>query len=176
MDSVESSSIVLAKTVRDWYPRIGVFVRSFSGLTDEDREDAVQEIMLKLSRNDHSRDRKLPYAPWAYAVARNHCLDVLRRRGREGAAVPFDEANPGHAFSESDQFERVHAKELKDHVGSYLETLDDGDRQIAYLRFFESMRYRDMAALLNQPSGTLRYRVHRIRRNLVKFLEEIHMP
>jgi RNA polymerase sigma-70 factor (ECF subfamily) len=176
MDSVKSRGTVPVETMRDWYPRIGVFVRSFSGLTNEDREDAVQEIMLKLSQNEDSRDNSKPYAPWAYAVARNHCLDVLRRRAREGAAVPFDEANPVHASVQAEQFERVHAKELKDHVGSYLETLSDGDRQIAYLRFFESMRYRDMAIALNQPAGTLRYRVHRIRRNLARFLEEIHMP
>jgi RNA polymerase sigma-70 factor (ECF subfamily) len=47
-------------------------------------EDATGEVFLKAQRAIGSYDRKMPLVAWLLAIARNHCVDVLRRRSREG--------------------------------------------------------------------------------------------
>lgn len=45
-------------------------------------DDAVQETLVSVHAARHTYDRRRPFAPWYYAIARNRLVDVLRREGR----------------------------------------------------------------------------------------------
>ena len=45
--------------------------------------DLVQEIYAKAFRSLDRYDEKRPFATWIYAIARNSCIDYLRRRVRD---------------------------------------------------------------------------------------------
>jgi len=47
-------------------------------------------------------------------------------------------------------------------------------RQIAFLRFHQGMRCAEIAAVMSMPMGTVKFRLHDIRRKLKLHLEEDH--
>lgn len=160
---------------REYYAKLMVFISTGSLLdvaaSREDREDAVGEIMLKVLANLDRYDPRFGLSTWIYSIARNHCIDARRRRiVRARHASPFpDEEPPAPAAGPE---ERLLAKEEERITKSYLEGLSDAERQIAYLRFAEKMSYGEIARVLETPAGTVKYRVHEIRRGLKNALEQ----
>jgi RNA polymerase sigma-70 factor, ECF subfamily len=49
----------------------------------ERAEDAAQEAFARAYRSYASYDPAQSFAAWIMSIARNHCLDLLRRRGKE---------------------------------------------------------------------------------------------
>ncbi len=58
--------------------------RQLLGTADR-AEDAAQEAFIRAYRAYASYDPAQPFAAWIMKIARNHCLDVLRRRSTERA-------------------------------------------------------------------------------------------
>ena len=56
--------------------------RYLLGSPDE-AEDAAQEVFLRARQRFEQYDRVRPFASWILGVASHHCIDRLRRRGRE---------------------------------------------------------------------------------------------
>lgn len=56
--------------------------RYLLGSPDE-AEDAAQEVFLRARQRFEQYDRERPFAGWILGVASHHCVDRLRRRGRE---------------------------------------------------------------------------------------------
>src|SRR5687768_14635961 len=49
----------------------------------ERAEDAAQEAFLRAYRSFETYDASNSFAAWIMSIARNHCLDLLRRRSTE---------------------------------------------------------------------------------------------
>lgn len=65
-----------------------------TGLTDEDIEDLIQEILLAVHNVRATYDPSRPFMPWLLAIAHNRFVDGARRYARRGAReVPVDEQN-----------------------------------------------------------------------------------
>ncbi len=159
----------------DYYAKLTVFVSLSLGrgtsLLAEDSEDVVQEIMIKILSNLHRYDRRYSLGTWIYSIARNHCRDALRKqlvRSRHMAGVLIDDP-PSRAAGPEEELMR---KEQESIVGRYLDSLGDGSQQVAFLRFTERMSYDEIGQVLETPAGTVKYRVHEIRKGLRNALEE----
>src|SRR5271170_6406944 len=70
--------------------------------TREDAEDATMDIFIKVRQKLSQYDSTRPFSAWLYAVAANHCWDLLRRRkvrqDRETGQVedlPLERPDPG---------------------------------------------------------------------------------
>ena len=60
----------------------------------EEARDAAQESFARAYAALATYDAGQPFAPWVLRIARNHCLDVLRRRLPDAQRVELDAA-PG---------------------------------------------------------------------------------
>jgi RNA polymerase sigma-70 factor (ECF subfamily) len=67
---------------RTHYRRVRGLCRQLLG-APERAEDAAQETFARAYRAFASYDREQPFAAWIMSIARNHCLDLLRRRSTE---------------------------------------------------------------------------------------------
>ena len=68
----------------------GYFARRL-GPSSAEVEDLVQETLLAVHLKKASYDPKLPFTPWAYAVARYKLIDHFRR-SRRRMQVPLEDA------------------------------------------------------------------------------------
>lgn len=134
--------------------------------------DVVQEVMLKIYRSIDRYDTRRSLSAWVYSVARNHCTDVKRRdqtRGRFVTSLPRPDLTP-QPSSENPE-ERLVAKERFESVDRFVEALPARDREILLLRYYEELPYSEIAAITGRPEGTVRYRVHQMKRRLRRHLE-----
>lgn len=167
-----SVELAFARLWREYYRRLWAFVRAFAGASPEEAEDAVQEIMMKVYRALPGLDRARPSAPWIFRIARNHCIDGMRSRalridhGEEPAtAVDVADSAPG-------PLEALVQSGEQDAVRRFMESVSSTDRQVLYLAYYERLKMREIAAALDMPAGTVKYRIHELKRMLREHLEE----
>ena len=72
------------------YRQVRGLCRQLLGTTER-AEDAAQESFVRAYRALASRDLAQPFIAWIMRIARNHCLDLLRRRSRERAIFGDEE-------------------------------------------------------------------------------------
>jgi RNA polymerase sigma-70 factor (ECF subfamily) len=72
------------------YRQVRGLCRQLLGTTER-AEDAAQESFVRAYRALASRDPAQPFIAWIMRIARNHCLDLLRRRSRERAIFGDEE-------------------------------------------------------------------------------------
>lgn len=107
-----------------------------------------------LHQQDYDADRS--FKGWWFAIVRNCCHDLLRQRRRR-AAVSLDLAPETIAPNG--------VNDLTDLLDA-LEQLTPMQREILELRYFGECSYRDLAAALGIPEGTVMSRLHAARQAL----------
>jgi RNA polymerase sigma-70 factor, ECF subfamily len=151
-----------------WHRPIYRFALQMSGYPTV-AEETVQEVFLALIRTPHLFDSaKGSLASYMFGVARHVVWRVLKK---ERIFVPLDD---DHQDWQSDQ-------------GSYLSRIDEGHqieelrkailglskdaREVVVLCDLEEFSYEQAAQVLKCPIGTVRSRLHRARRQLIRRLK-----
>jgi RNA polymerase sigma-70 factor (ECF subfamily) len=73
-----------AEAYTEHFRRVRGLCRQLLGSPDR-AEDAAQEAFIRAYRAFATYDPAQPFAAWIMKIARNHCLDLLRRRSTEKA-------------------------------------------------------------------------------------------
>jgi RNA polymerase sigma-70 factor (ECF subfamily) len=128
-----------------------------------DAEDAVQEAALKAYRNRNQYDSTRPFKGWWFAVVRNCCLDLLRRKPRTPAALADDGDFTARDSPEPHRYDDLYQA---------IARLSPPHREIVELRYFGDCSYRDIAATLGIPEGTVMSRLHAARQSLAALLRK----
>jgi NitT/TauT family transport system substrate-binding protein len=128
-------------------------------------EDAVQEAFLTaLQRLADLRDLAA-FPGWFRQVVRTQSLRIARRRReRTGADVPEV------AGREAPPPERLARDELRQRVREELAKLPPKGRRTAELYYLDGRACDDVAKALGVPSGTVKRRLHDVRRRLRSML------
>lgn len=131
-----------------------------------DAEDIVQEAFVRAYRSLGSLRDGAKFASWLYNITLKLCIDWVRRRDRRDPTVPLDEELLGK--SESGRYSRVppvgaalEAAEEQERVLGEVGDLPDKYRLVVTLRYVERMSYKEIAAHLDEPAGTIANRLHR---------------
>ena len=136
-------------------------------LRSADAEDLAQDTFVRAFVHFERFDPERPVLPWLIAIARRLCLDLLRRRKvmREADTVA---AGPPALGPEGEAALREQLGRLE----RALDELDEGPREAIVLFHIEGMSYRDIAAALEVPMGTVMTWLHRGRAQLKKAVED----
>ncbi len=163
----------LERVWRDCYPGLFVFVRAFDRRLACDAEDLVQEIMEKVYKKIDAYNPLYRFSTWVFAIARNHCLDRIRREGSRPSAAPGTEAADSPEPVDVMTPERIAlGKDEQERVAAFIRAADPDTRQLAFLRFHQGLGYREISRVMCVPAGTLKYRVHELRERLRAHLED----
>jgi RNA polymerase sigma-70 factor, ECF subfamily len=154
---------------RNYHKRIRFFIRN---RVRDEAEDLTQEVMLKVYQNLDRFDPGRPFNAWIYSIARNHCINHLSKKRPDVRASAWDAsdrtAHPDPETPESNYLDR----ERERVIDSTLADLDADLRETAFLKFREGLSGREIADITGVPEGTVKSRLHFIRMQLEKALEE----
>jgi RNA polymerase sigma-70 factor, ECF subfamily len=132
---------------------------------DQDAEDAVQEAYLRAYRA-FARFRGGDGRAWLLTIVRNVCYSQLRQGRREIPVDAFDETQHGA----TDQLAEVNAqvwREIKsDQLQRSMEALPAEFREVLVLHEIEELAYKEIAAVLEIPLGTVMSRLAGARQKL----------
>ena len=156
--------------VRRYERELYGYLRRYLG-DDHLADDVFQNTFLQVYVKREQYELGRPVKPWLYTIATNQAVDALRRNGRH-PAVSLDqtvrETGDGEIRSlievlesnASGPLEQVQGEERRNLVRAGVEQLPDFLRQVVILAYYQGLKYRDIADVLDIPVGTVKSRLH----------------
>jgi len=139
---------------------------------DADAEDLVQDASLRAWRFVGSL-RSEDARAWFLTIVRNTWFDRFGR-ATPAPTVAFDEARDDRSDGTPDPEARVIAREASDRVQQAIAALPADFREVLVLREFEDLSYKEIAAVVGIPIGTVMSRLARARAALkARYLDEV---
>jgi len=129
------------ETIVDRYqPRLLGFCRQMLGST-EDAEDVLQEVFVNAYRAMLADEREINLRPWLYRIARNRCLNHLRKP----TADAQESMDLVPALEASSTAEKVHNREEFRQLLADVGKLPETQRSALLLREMDAMSYEEIA-------------------------------
>jgi RNA polymerase sigma factor (sigma-70 family) len=116
------------------------FCRQMLGST-EDAEDVLQEVFVNAYRAMLADEREINLRPWLYRIARNRCLNHLRKPSAD-AQESMDMVPEVEAASTA---EKVHNREEFRQIVSDVNKLPETQRSALLLREMDALSYEEIA-------------------------------
>jgi RNA polymerase sigma factor (sigma-70 family) len=152
-------------------PAILSFCRHLTGHR-EDAEDALQHTFMAAYRQlsaDKGDGRHLELRPWLFTVARNRCLTLLRRRGREVRSSGVEPSVDGLASE-------VERRDELRHLVRDLGRLPEEQRAALLLAELNAMSHVEIAGVLGVEARKVKALVFQARASLAASREAREAP
>jgi len=144
-------------------PRLRRFARSLTG-NPHDADDLVQTAVERALARSSQWRKELAIEAWVFGIVRNAWIDELRSRRRRWQLFAPEEAGEQVAVAPLD------AQMATFSVEAAMARLPDSQREVVALVLVEGLSYKDAAAALEVPIGTVTSRLARGRDALQKML------
>lgn len=131
---------------------------------EEDIEDAVSESILKAYKNIQGLKQEVFFKTWLIRIVINESNNLYKKRAKEIAV-------------DKDHFKNIKVNDNYKDLSLYnaINSLDEDLRITTILFYFEDMKYKDIAKVLNVKEGTIKSRLSRAKEKLYNILkEELH--
>jgi len=142
-------------------------------LRDENEAlDLTQETFVRAWASLRTFDAAQPFVPWVLRIARNHCIDVIRRRLPAARRVELDGGGEGEARIELPDAARPGADEAMERaqmtraLDAAVQQLPERYREVVHLFHVEQLSYKEIAQAMEIPIGTVMTWLHRARAQL----------
>jgi RNA polymerase sigma-70 factor, ECF subfamily len=170
--------------VQRYHRRIYNICFRFTG-SGTDADDLTQEVFIKMYRTLNTYDAERgAFMTWVTTVTRNLLVDHFRKTRQERLTdsldAPVSEQEDAMALSERIPDRgpapdaKVQSREVKDAVHETLQKLSPELREAVILRDLHDMDYREIAAVLRVPEGTVKSRINRGRAELARHLQRTY--
>ena len=157
--------------------RIWSYVSAIIGDADQ-AEDVTQEVFISVLRRMRDTERPIVFKPWVYQIAKNACIDELRRP-RRSHEVPFEqergsENEIGDLVSSAPAPDvAVESKQQLEDLRAAFRGVSDVHHRILVLRELEGLSYSEIGDRLGMSRPVVESTLFRARRRLAEEYEEL---
>ncbi len=141
-------------------------------LTSEaDAEEAAQDVFVKAYRSIESFQAKAKFSTWLYRIAYNHCISVIRKKGKMIDLVddiPEGEVDEG----EMNGLESISAGERSKYLKMAIESLAETDAVVVTLFYYDELSLEEIAGVTGLSSSNIRIKLHRSRKKMYQVICE----
>lgn len=150
-------------------------------------EDIVQEVFVRVVQNVGTFKEEARFTTWAYTIARNLCIDHLRKRvhrrhpsldapsegqsQQDGADGPTLGEKVAASGAGADR--QVIGKQLQAHITAAVERLPEDQREVFLMRQVGELAFKEIADIVgiseNTVKSRMRYALERLQVALVEF-------
>jgi len=136
----------------------------------DDADDLVQEVFIKVWKNlDKFREDAQLYT-WVYRIATNECLNFLRKKKNKFFMPIHDVQNELTQKIDSSPYIDGDAIQLK--LQKALLTLPDKQRLVFNMKYFDEMKYEDIAKITETTVGSLKANYHHAVKKIEALLKD----
>lgn len=135
--------------------------------------DVTQDVFIKLweHRGNLEEERILG---WLLRVARNACIDVIRKRKVRRTVSESEDFSIDSLPSRAPLPDQEASSAIfQEHLKKALNALGEPHRSIVVLREVQEYKYEEISEVLNLPLNTVKVYLHRARKTLRKELGEV---
>jgi RNA polymerase sigma-70 factor (ECF subfamily) len=160
--------------VERYEPKLRRYIQRISAATQEDAEDLLQEIFLKVYRNLRDFDQNLKFSSWIYRIAHNQVVSAWRKTKSRPPVIKFgaDEDFLKFIATDEDLAGDTERKFSDEEVRKMLENLDHKYKEVLVLKFLEEKSYEEISDILQKPLGTVATLINRAKKQFAKIMEE----
>ena len=140
-------------------------------------KDLTIEALGKAFKKLHLYTPTYVFSTWLFTVARNHCIDYLRKHKLPTISIDkmmLDEDGKRNTFdliSKSlNPEEKMEKKQRIAILRQIVDKLRPKYRDLVKLRYFKELSYEEIAETLQVPLGTVKAQLHRSREQLFKIM------
>jgi RNA polymerase sigma-70 factor (ECF subfamily) len=148
-------------------------------------EDLVQDVFVKIVQSAVDFKHESKFSTWAYTIARNICIDHLRKMSlRQHASL--DQARSGDdpggptlldktpdAHPKAAVERTVIGTEIGQRIARCVEGLPDEQREVFLLREVADLPFKEIATMTGVPENTvksrMRYALERLKESLAEY-------
>jgi len=145
-------------------------------------EDVFQNTFLQVWTKGNQFDKGRSFKPWLYMIATNQAIDALRKQNRhkhlsieetrgfgdgEGESNRLAEMLEGREVDPAESMDWSESQEAVRHAVDQLPVIF---REVLILAYYQGLKYREIAEILDMPVGTIKSRLHSALMKLQEFL------
>ncbi|MBK8504679.1 MAG: sigma-70 family RNA polymerase sigma factor [Saprospiraceae bacterium] len=143
--------------------KLTFYIHRISKVTDEEAEDILQEVFIKVWKSLHAIDPALKLSSWLYRVVHNEVVSRWRKN-------KWSRDNPTIAISDDMLQSLADDMELKkpteEVINQALLKISEKYRKVLVLKYFEELSYEEISDILKMPEGTVATRLNRAKQSL----------
>jgi RNA polymerase sigma-70 factor (ECF subfamily) len=146
------SKVDFSRLYEHFAPRVKAYIIRF-GMPVAAAEELTQESMLAVWRKSHLYTRsKASASTWIFTLARNQCIDRLRREKAVEYELPEEEIDP-------DQRHYGEHAVLEERMSGAIAKLPEAQAQVLYLSYYEGKSHSEISEQLGIPLGSVKSRL-----------------
>lgn len=151
------------------------YVKRLGCKDEDDVNDVLQEIFIKVFVNLNDYDQDLKFSSWLYRIAHNETISFFRKKNiRPNVLLMDKEEAEGifeHLVDETDFVELAKERFDAQMVQDALSGLPQKYKEVLVLRFLEEKSYTEISDILKIPEGTVATLINRGKKELKIILE-----
>ena len=128
-----------------------------------DAEDITQEVFLHFCRNFDSYTQRGKCRNYLYVIARNLCANTLQKK----TSLPLSSIKEEYLSENDTGLKQVDAV---DSVQAALKQLPEEQRTVILLRFYQDLKLKEIAQIVNAGLSVTKYRLYQGLKTLSKLL------
>ena len=130
-----------------------------NGLSADNSEELTQEVMSIIwSKSDRYDSSKSAVTTWVYTIARNKKVDFFRK----SAKINVNDDDIREFLYENGDQDKLSRKEAAEQVNRINKELNQDQRKMIKMNFFENKSHKKIAEELEIPLGTVKSRIRNI--------------
>lgn len=182
--TLDGDQLAFEILVRRYSTPLFNFICRFLGDYDQ-ACDVSQQVFLRFYTSLPNLSTGEPFKPWLFQVARNCCVDELRRRKRY--AIHFSQLESENSEGELTFLadmpdpgplpeELMERHDVQDYLHRAIDALPPKFRAVVILRYMSQLSFSEIGRTLNMPEATAKTYFHRAKVLLRKILSaEMHL-
>ncbi|HKM34777.1 MAG TPA: RNA polymerase sigma factor [Lachnospiraceae bacterium] len=125
-------------------------------------EDVTQEVFLKAMKSENSFQGKASVNTWLCAIAKNACLDILRKQNR------FTELDEEEIPSEQNMEQLLEDKRTSFQIHQLLHDMEEPYKEVFQLKVFGELNFQAISKIFGKTESWGRVTYHRARLKLME--------
>lgn len=180
-DATDEQIVEFSKTKPDAYEvlvlrywdKLFYFIKKIAYFSNEDIEDVLQEVFIKVYRYLNDFDDSFKFSAWIYQITRNCVLDEIRKKKSRAQNANLQNEDLLKFFRSGVNIEKeIIAKDQFKKIKKIIDDLPFKYREVMILRFLEEKNYSEIMEIVKKPKGTVAALVNRGRKIIYKEAEK----
>ncbi|PHQ55331.1 MAG: RNA polymerase [Lutibacter sp.] len=142
----------------------------------EEAEEISQDVFVKAFKKLESFKGESKFSTWVYKIAYYASLDVVKRNKRFVNSENIDDLRDGDLENVKDALEYLHEKERKKVINEALLKLNEDERTILTLYYFEDYPVKEISKVVNLSVDNIKTKLFRSRKKLATILKHVIEP
>jgi len=132
-----------------------IYKQCLRRIKDQDLvDDAMQEIFIKLYNNSNSLENHINPTAWLFLIAKNQCLDYIRRRTRRGDML-FRDLPQNYITDTVDPYPHDTNIQISILLKQMQKELSTVDKFLLYLHYNKGFSLHELGKMFNVSKSTI---------------------